>query len=200
MTYSRDIRRNALQALYQFDCGASTEDGVVQTSLEGGAGDESDREQGFQLALDIWNAHADADKHISPLTPDWPSHRQPIIDRNVLRMGWYEITTDRTPPKVAINEAVELAREYSTKQSPLFVNGVLDKIFHDHRDGVTPAIDASVDVPLDAPVDVPLDVPLDAPVDVPLDTPADDVAVEPTNETDSETDTPVPAPDANTEL
>lgn len=181
MTYSRDIRRNALQALYQFDCGASTDDGIVQTSLEGGAGDESDREQGYQLALEIWNTHADADRHISPLTPDWPAHRQPIIDRNVLRMGWYEITTDRTPPKVAINEAVELAREYSTKQSPLFVNGVLDKIFHDHRDGVAPAVDA----PIDAPVDVPADSSVDEPV-------------EPTNE--PETDTPVPAPDANTEL
>jgi len=155
MNLSRDIRRNALQVLYQFDCGSSTDDEHVRISLDsstdddsgipGGIGEESDRQQGYELAQSVWLRHAEADEQVAALTPDWPIHRQPIIDRNVMRMGWYELVSECTPPKVAINEAVELAREYSTTQSPLFVNGVLDKIYHGFRDG------AGDDVPADSP-------------------------------------------------
>ncbi|MDG2200008.1 MAG: transcription antitermination factor NusB [Phycisphaerales bacterium] len=143
MNLSRDTRRNALQALYQFDCGSSTDDEHVRSSLDcstdddsgipGGIGEEADRQQGYELAQSIWLRKDEADEQVAALTPEWPIHRQPIIDRNVLRMGWYEIVSECTPPKVAINEAIELAREYSTTQSPLFVNGVLDKIYHDLR-------------------------------------------------------------------
>ena len=48
-------------------------------------------------------------------------------------MAYYEITAGRTPPKVAINEAVELAKEFSTAKSPMFINGVLDKIYKSRR-------------------------------------------------------------------
>ena len=143
MNLSRDTRRNALQALYQFDCGSSTDDEHVRASLDcstdddsgipGGIGEEADRQRGYELAQSVWLRKAEADEQVAALTPEWPIHRQPIIDRNVLRMGWYEIVSECTPPKVAINEAIELAREYSTTQSPLFVNGVLDKIYHDLR-------------------------------------------------------------------
>lgn len=130
MTLSRDIRRSALQALYQFDCGATTEDEeIVIDSLDGGAGDQESQKVGYDLARKVWDRHAEADEVLASLTVDWPTHRQPVIDRNLLRLGWYEISSGETPPKVAINEAVELAREFSTEKSPLFVNGVLDKVY-----------------------------------------------------------------------
>lgn len=130
MTLSRDIRRAALQALYQFDCGATTEDEeIVIDSLDGGAGDQESQKVGYDLARKVWDRHAEADELLASLTVDWPTHRQPVIDRNLLRLGWYEISSGETPPKVAINEAVELAREFSTEKSPLFVNGVLDKVY-----------------------------------------------------------------------
>lgn len=143
MKISRNIRRNAMTVLYQLDCGATFDEEGLRGSLDhaGGdaeepaaIGDDTDRQEGFELARAIWDRKAEADECIAALTPDWPTHRQPIIDRNLLRMGWYEITTDCTPPKLAINEAVELAREYSTTQSSLFVNGVLDRIYHGARD------------------------------------------------------------------
>jgi len=65
---------------------------------------------------------------VAALSPDWPTHRQPVVDRNILRLAYFEIVSGAAPPKVAINEAVELAREFSTEKSPAFVNGVLDKI------------------------------------------------------------------------
>jgi transcription antitermination factor NusB len=60
-----------------------------------------------------------------------------VIDRNVLRMGLYELKfSDGIPPKVAINEAVELAKKYGDLESSKFVNGILDKI---HKQEITPA-------------------------------------------------------------
>ena len=145
MKITRTPRRNALTVLYQLDCGATIDDPDLRSSLDhsddddrpAGIGEEGERQLGYDLACSIWMQQKEADENIAALTPEWPTHRQPIIDRNLLRMGWFEITTDRTPPKLAINEAVELAREYSTTQSSLFVNGVLDRIYHGDREAVS---------------------------------------------------------------
>ncbi len=58
-------------------------------------------------------------------------HRQPLVDRNILRLARYEILSGTTPPIVAIDEAIELAGTYSTEKSASFINGVLDALFHD---------------------------------------------------------------------
>ena len=69
------------------------------------------------------------DHKISDYATNWQIKRMAIIDRNVMRIGLYELqhTTD-IPPKVAINEAVELAKKYGDLESSKFVNGILDKI------------------------------------------------------------------------
>jgi transcription antitermination protein NusB len=136
---SRDIRRCAVQALYQMD--AQREPGAAASppaepvtrerlmeSLEESPGDRDTHKRGLDLALQAWALREEADRACAALSPDWPTHRQPMVDRSILRLAYYEITTERTPPKVAINEAVELAREFSTEKSPAFINGVLDKI------------------------------------------------------------------------
>lgn len=136
MAHSRDIRRCALQALYQFDIsGSDTPEAMndVRQSLDDSPGTAQTHEKGFDLAVAAWRARQSADAAIASLTPDWPIYRQPVLDRNILRLAHYEMTEGGTPPKVAINEAVELAREFSTEKSPLFVNGVLDKVFRDMR-------------------------------------------------------------------
>ena len=74
------------------------------------------------------------DALVTPLTPEWPIHRQPVVDRSLLRLAYYEMISGRTPPKVVINEAVELAKEFSTEKSPMFINGVLDKLYRQLRD------------------------------------------------------------------
>jgi N utilization substance protein B len=129
MSTARDLRRCALQALYQFDAGNVDRPEWVRESLEGSAGSEQTHQAGFDLALGAWEIREEADATLSALTPDWPTYRQPVIDRSILRMAYYEIVTETAPPKVVINEAVELAKEFSTEKSPLFINGVLDKFY-----------------------------------------------------------------------
>lgn len=129
MGVKRDIRRCALQALYQFDAGRSDMPEVVRASLDESTGAMLVHDQGFDLALHAWEHRVEADRAVADVAPDWPTYRQPAIDRCILRLAYYEMKHGGTPPKVAINEAVELAREFSTEKSHLFVNGVLDKLY-----------------------------------------------------------------------
>lgn len=128
MSQSRDIRRCAVQALYQFDAGNDAPE-VVRATLAESPGDEKTHADGFALARNAWQMKSDADRTVAALAPEWPTHRQPIVDRSILRLAYFEMKSGLTPPKVAINEAVELAREFSTDKSPTFINGVLDKIY-----------------------------------------------------------------------
>lgn len=133
MASARDIRRLALQALYQLDARdgdheavrasveASTEDLATPFSL-------SEVEKALKLAEGAWTARASADGAVRELAPTWPAERQPAIDRAILRLAHFEIFAGLTPPKVAVNEAVELAKEFGAERSSAFVNGVLDKI------------------------------------------------------------------------
>jgi N utilization substance protein B len=130
MASGRDTRRCALQVLYQLDAGSADGSEVRATlELDLSPGPDAVRDRGCEMANAAWAARAEADAAVAALTPEWPTHRQPVIDRNILRLAYYEMTRGGTPPKVAINEAVELAREFSTDRSPTFVNGVLDRIF-----------------------------------------------------------------------
>jgi transcription antitermination protein NusB len=131
MSTQRDMRRCALQAMYQFDAGNADAPEVVRASLADSPGDDQVHEAGFSLASLAWEFRDEADRAIARLTPEWPVHRQPVIDRNLLRLAHYEMTQGNTPPKVVINEAVELAKEFSTDRSPAFINGVLDRIYRD---------------------------------------------------------------------
>jgi N utilization substance protein B len=133
MTAARDVRRCALQALYQFDAGNDSDE-LVRQSLAHSAGSEKTHEEGFRLARAAWAIRGQADAAVAQRTPDWPTHRQPAVDRSILRLAYYEIITGHAPPKVVINEAVELAKEFSTEKSALFLNGVLDKIYRALRE------------------------------------------------------------------
>ena len=133
MTMSRNVRRCALQAIYQIDACKGQDIESIRESLGQSPGDEQTHDSGFELAKKAWELRKEADSIVVELAPDWPTYRQPIIARSILRIAYYEIVSTQTPPKVAINEAVELAKEYSTEKSPLFINGVLDKIYKSRR-------------------------------------------------------------------
>lgn len=126
---ARDLRRCALQALYQMDASGCEAPEPSDVSLDDSPGDSLTHQRAIQLAQRAWAQRAAADAAVAALTPEWPTHRQPVLDRCILRLAHYEITSGATPPKVAINEAVELAKEFSTEKSPTFINGVLDKIY-----------------------------------------------------------------------
>src|SRR3989339_335138 len=72
-------------------------------------------------------------KEIIAHAPQWPLEKIAIIDRNILKMGIYEILySDDIPPLVAINEAIEIAKQYGGDNSPKFINGVLSSIYEDY--------------------------------------------------------------------
>tara|TARA_B100001059_G_scaffold212871_1_gene228262 strand:- start:487 stop:897 length:411 start_codon:yes stop_codon:yes gene_type:complete len=114
---------------------------IRKALVEGGGSDEV-RDLGVELAKGAWADRIRCDALVEPCTPEWPTHRQPMIDRNILRLALHEISVADVPPKVAINDAVELAKEYGGEKSPGFVNAVLDRIW---KDDSTP--DVSVDAP-----------------------------------------------------
>jgi transcription antitermination factor NusB len=83
-----------------------------------------------EICNGVCDGRADLDSAIQEVAVNWQVSRMPVIDRAILRMGVYELLyMHDVPPKVTINEAVELAKKYSTEKSGAFVNGVLDKIF-----------------------------------------------------------------------
>lgn len=134
-TKPRDIRRLAFLALYQFDALPDPEPDDVRAALEQTAEDlstkftEKDIEKALALAKGAFAQHRAYDQAVRELAPSWPSHRQPAVDRAILRLAMHEMETGAAPPKVAIAEAVRLAKSYSTERSPAFVNGVLDKVY-----------------------------------------------------------------------
>ncbi len=127
----RDIRRFAFQVLFQLDARGERDVQAIRDSIEPDETarlSDKDRDKGFELALAAFAARKDADKAMLDLAPQWPSHRQAAVDRAILRLAHFEMTSGRTPPKIVVNEAVELAKEFSTDRSPAFVNGLLDKV------------------------------------------------------------------------
>ena len=70
------------------------------------------------------------DELLKKFSTNWPQDRMAVIDRNILRLGISELIFDSTtPPKVVINEAIEIAKKFGTDESPDFINGILDQIF-----------------------------------------------------------------------
>ena len=129
MATPRDIRRLAFQALYQLDARGTDDLGSILESLNpAGAFSEPERQRALELAMSAFEHRKAADAEMLTLAPTWPAHRQPAVDRAVLRLAHYEMTAGRAPPKVVVNEAVELAKEFSTDKAPAFVNGLLDKV------------------------------------------------------------------------
>ena len=86
------------------------------------------------LVTGVLERRAAIDKIIEKAAPEWPINRIPIIDRNVLRLGLYElifVDKEEVPSKVAINEAVEIAKNYGGPNSGRFINGVLGTVYRE---------------------------------------------------------------------
>lgn len=132
MAGNRALRRLAFQALFQVDAQGSASRELLTAWLDGAedAGSLSAKERDWVLttAQAAFGARAAADAAFAKLAPSWPAHRQAAVDRAILRLAHYEMHAGQTPPKIVVNDAVELAKEFSTDRSPGFVNGLLDKI------------------------------------------------------------------------
>ena len=121
--------------LYQVEVGQLSIGEVVRSHQSIGDADAialDDESHAYAVALvkGTWAAREGIDAYIADAAQNWRLERIAIVDRLVLRLGIYELLTPAaTPPRVAIDEAIELARRYSGDEAARFVNGVLDGVF-----------------------------------------------------------------------
>ena len=122
-----------LQSLYEYelrDLAGDPEvdlDTIIAKDIEPYEKTLGDTEFVYNLAHRVKDNFEVLDKTLQPMAPEWPISSVSAIDRNILRMGLYELSEcrDKIPPKVAINEAVELAKAFGSENSSKFINGVL---------------------------------------------------------------------------
>ena len=123
----RPARALALQALYELDCTRHSVGDVMAARLEDVADlTEDSRKFAFRLVNGVLEERTQLDALIQQYAPEWPLDQMAIIDRNILRIAIFEFAlAGETPIKVAINEAIELAKDYGSESASRFVNGVL---------------------------------------------------------------------------
>lgn len=128
-------RTIAMQSLFLWDFNGKKEEdlkGTTKSVFENFAPDFDD--QGFveHLVTGVMKNLGEIDKYITKYATEWPLEQITIVDRNILRIGVYElIYNDEIPAKVAINEAIEIAKTFGGESSGKFVNGVLGAIYKD---------------------------------------------------------------------
>lgn len=132
-------RTIAMQTLYQWDFNNQQEknlNALVQQCTEEFAPSFDDEGFAQKIVVGVVKNVAEIDKQIVNYAPEWPLDQITNVDRNILRIGVYEMLFNKDiPDKVAINEAIEIAKAYGGESSGKFVNGVLGAIFKDLESG-----------------------------------------------------------------
>ena len=129
----RKARECALQMLFQFDLARQPVDELIRTYW-GELAEAADDVKDFanDLVIGVINHFTEIDERIRHRTEHWRISRMAVVDRNLLRLAVYEfVYQPNTPKTVAINEALEIARRFSTHEATQFVNGILDAIKRD---------------------------------------------------------------------
>ncbi len=132
---SRHLSRSiVMQSLYEWDFYGKehTLDAIIDRNLKDFGPGLEDLDFVKSLAAGVTKHLKEIDNIIEKAAPEWPIAQIPLIDRNILRIGLFELlysNKEEVPPKVAINEAIELAKTFSGRISGKFVNGVLGTVF-----------------------------------------------------------------------
>jgi len=128
-------RTVAMQSLYEWDFNGKKQGElslITQKNLTNLAPGLAELDFVVKLVQGVEKKISEIDNAIQGYAPEWPLDQITTVDRNVLRIGIYELTLDASiPPKVAINEAIELAKSFGGSSSGKFVNGVLGSIYND---------------------------------------------------------------------
>ncbi len=132
----REARELALRMLFQLDLGKQPVAEVLEAALAQSQLEGANRTYAEELVRGTLTHQAELDGRLSALTTEWASDRQAAVDRNLLRLASYELLYRPDAPVAAVvNEAVELAKKYSTAESGRFVNGVLGALARQPRGG-----------------------------------------------------------------
>lgn len=121
-----------MQVLYQLDITSDTPENALENFWSNQKEEEIDadlKEFSSELVKGVAKNLEEIDKQIVQFAKNWQLKRMAVVDRNIMRLGCFELLyRDDIPPKVSINEAVELAKKFSGVESGKFVNAILDKI------------------------------------------------------------------------
>jgi N utilization substance protein B len=138
MTRRSRAREVALQVLYQDDLNPRVNPAAADEFIARRLRAPELVEFARALVAGVRRHREPIDRLLERTAANWSLTRMAVVDRNVLRMGVFELLYSDTPDRVAVNEAIELAKRYGTAQSAQFVNGILDRLLHDHQ-GLGPA-------------------------------------------------------------
>ncbi|XOB40988.1 MAG: transcription antitermination factor NusB [Candidatus Nealsonbacteria bacterium] len=132
---SRHLSRSiAMQSLYEWDFSNKELDlnAIIERNLEEFGPGLEDKTFVWELVTEVIKHLKEIDNIIKTAAPQWPIDQISIVDRNILRLGIYEllyVDKKAVPPKVAINEAIELAKSFGGENSGKFINGVLGTVY-----------------------------------------------------------------------
>jgi N utilization substance protein B len=129
----RRVRELAMQILFLWDTQDNADRALADQIVMDGSDDPDIRRSALEAAAGTWEQRAVIDQRLERIAPQWPPRRQPGVDRNLIRLAVWEMTGTDTPPKVCIDEAIEMAKVFSTEQSAAFVNGVLDAVLKENQ-------------------------------------------------------------------
>ena len=130
----RSSRELALKFLYQSELNKGNIAEQMELFLERNSSQGEVGDFMKELVGSILEQIKEIDEIVQKFSDNWVLDRMTVIDRNILRMGTCELLFNfSTPPKVVINEAVDIAKKYGNKDSPEFINGILDKIYKEVR-------------------------------------------------------------------
>ena len=122
-------RQAALQYLYEVDMVGADEAEEVTPFLERQVGRREARVYAAELIQGVLDSREEIDRALAEASENWSLDRMSAVDRNVLRVGaWELLHPGDVPPRVAINEAIEIAKRFSSEDAAAFVNGILDRI------------------------------------------------------------------------
>ncbi len=134
MSTRRRAREIVLQLLYEADMDNLRDEAAakkfIKSRLQGRKGLT---DFAYRMLTGTLNHQLEIDQQLTRLAQRWALSRMAVADRNVLRLGAFEILFGETPGRVAVNEAVVLSKRYGSKDSPRFVNGILDRLLKDHE-------------------------------------------------------------------
>lgn len=129
MTLRHKSREFALQMLFQWDMARDKPARIEQQFWRSARAADSTRAFANQLFEGAITDADSSDRLVEKLSENWRLDRLAAVDRNILRLAIYELRSGTAPPKVVIDEAIELAKKFSSVESPGFLNGVLDAAY-----------------------------------------------------------------------
>lgn len=129
-------REVALQMLYQMDLNPQSTLDEIRAQIQESLDDEESCRFAWSLFSGVMESRPEIDKRVDSIAANWSVNRMPATDRNAIRLGAYELIFTETPPRVVIDEALELAKCFGGANSVSFTNGILDRLIPEEKRSV----------------------------------------------------------------